>query len=85
MSGSCSSAVEHSAKNQCIKLYGVPEREKQSDDILEIWKYEICIPKQRILVQRILCKYSGEKYKSNKGIYSESVRSRLKNGSADTV
>ena len=36
-------AVEHTAKDECIRIYGIPKREKQSNDIPEIREHEICI------------------------------------------
>ena len=72
MPGSYTPAVKYPAQNERVRIYGIPEREKQSDDIKEIRKHEICIPKPRILVQGILCGYSRKEYKSNKRIYSKS-------------
>ncbi len=40
----------NTAKNECIKFYGIFKREKQFDDIPKIWEYEICVSKPRILV-----------------------------------
>lgn len=31
-------------------IYGIFKREKQLNDISEIWKYEVRIPKPRVLV-----------------------------------
>ena len=39
---------KHTAQNERFGIYGIPEGEEQSDDILEIWEYEVCIPKPRI-------------------------------------
>ena len=36
-------AVEHTAKDECIRIYGIPKRKKQSNDIPEIREHEICI------------------------------------------
>ena len=38
-----------------------------------VWEYEICIPKPRILVQGILRRYRGEKYKSNKDVHIRTI------------
>lgn len=56
-------------------VYWVFERKEQFNDISEIWEYEICVPKPRVLVQRILCRYSGEEYRSNQGVHSEPIES----------
>ncbi len=68
--------VKYSAEDKCKQLYGISEREKQFDDIPKIWKYEVCIQEPRILVQRILCRYSRKKYKGNTGIDPESNKNR---------
>ena len=67
---------KYPAKDKREQLHGVSEREKQPDDIPKVWKYEVCIQESRILVQRILCRYDGEKYKGNTGIYPESIKNR---------
>ena len=46
---------------------------KRIIDIPEVGKYEICIPKPRILVQWILRRYRGEKYKSNKDVHIRTI------------
>ena len=69
MSGPYTPISKHTAENKSIGIYGVSEREKQSDDIPKIWEYEICIPEQRILVQRVLCRYNREKHSSNTRIH----------------
>ena len=74
MSGSYTYVSKCAAKDKRIKLYGVFEREKQFDDIPKIWEYEICIQKQRILVQRILCRYSRKNTKAIKEYISEQLK-----------
>ena len=32
-------------ENECIRIYGIFEGQKQSDDIPEVGQYEICVPK----------------------------------------
>ena len=64
-SGSHTYASEHPAQNECFGIYGVLERKKRLVNIPEMGKYEICVPKPRILVQGILCGYSREEYKGN--------------------
>jgi hypothetical protein len=76
MSRSHTSAVKYSAENKCKQLHGISEREKQSDDIPKVWKYEVCIQEPGILVQGILCRYSRKKYKSDTGVYPKSIKNR---------
>jgi len=38
-------------------------------DIPEIWEHEVRISESRILVQRVLCRYSREKHEGNQGIH----------------
>ena len=72
--GSYSFTFKHTAEDECIGIYGIPKREEQSYDIPEVREYEICIPKQRILVPRILRRHGGKKHGSNKGIHSKSIK-----------
>lgn len=57
---------KYPAQNKLFGIYGVSEREKQSDDISKVGEYEICIPKPRILVQGILCRHGRENTKAIK-------------------
>ena len=41
---------EHPAQNERFGVYGIPQREKRTAYIPEVWKYEVCIPKLRILM-----------------------------------
>ena len=41
---------EHPAQNERFGIYGIFKRKKCTINISEVWKYEICIPKPRILV-----------------------------------
>lgn len=66
--------IEYTTKNECIRVYGILEGKEQSNDISKIWEYEICIPKPRVLVQRILCRYSRKKYNSDKELYRKSTK-----------
>lgn len=47
--------VSISPQVQCVKLYGVSEREKCSDDIRQAHKLEVQIRKPAFLGGRILC------------------------------
>lgn len=50
---------------------------KSSLRIFQKWgKYEIRVPKPRILVQGVLCRCGRKEHESNKRIHSESVESR---------
>ena len=57
MSGSHTYAGKYPAQNERSGIHGISEREEQPDDISKMGKYEVCIPKSRILVQGILCEY----------------------------
>ncbi len=46
-------------QNERIRLYGISEREKQSDALRAVWGFEIQIQKQGVLVPRVLCRYGG--------------------------
>ena len=48
--GSCASAVDDTAQDECVGIYGIPEREKQFDDIPKMGCGKISISMQRILV-----------------------------------
>lgn len=50
MSRSYSFAIKYPAENERFGIYGIFKREKQFNDISEIWKYEVRIPKPRVLV-----------------------------------
>ena len=50
LTGSCPLTSEYPAPNERFGIYGVSEGKEQSEDISEIWVYEICIPKPRVLV-----------------------------------
>ena len=71
--GSHTYVGKHPAQKERFGLYGVFERKKCIADIPEVGKYEICIPKPRILVQGILRRYRGEKYKSNKDVHIRTI------------
>ena len=57
MSGSCPHAGKYPSQNERFGIHGVFEREERDDYISKMGKYEIRIPKPRILVQGILCGY----------------------------
>ena len=54
MSGSHTYAGQYPAQNERFGIYEVSQGKKCIVDIPEIWEYEVCIPKSRILVQGIL-------------------------------
>ena len=76
MPGSYPPSAKYSAEAECIGIYGVSEGEEQSDDIPAIWKHEVCISQQRILVQRILRRYGGQEYSGDTEVHSESAEGR---------
>ena len=73
MSGSYTYVGKYPAQNERLGIYGIVKRKKCIIDISEEGKYEICIPKPRILVQGILRRYRGEKYKSNKDVHIRTI------------
>ena len=85
MSRSHTHVGKYPAQNERSGIHGISEREKQPDDISEMGKHEVCIPKPRILVQGILCGHSREKYKRNKRVYSESVKAGQRERAAEHV
>ena len=58
MPGSCTYDGKYPAQNERFGIYGISERKERDDYISKMGKYEIRIPKPRILVQGILCGYS---------------------------
>lgn len=48
--GSHTYVGKHPAQNERFGVYGVFERKKCTADIPEVGKYEVCVPKPRILV-----------------------------------
>ena len=48
---------KHPAQDECIRIYGVSERKKQSDDISTMGQHEIQVQESAILVQRVLRGY----------------------------
>ena len=76
MSGSYTYSCVAATQNERFGIYGVSERKECNNHISEMGKYEICIPKSRILVQRILCGYGGEKHKSDTRICRKSAEKR---------
>ena len=57
MPGSCTYDGKYPAQNERFGIHGIFEREERDDHISKMGKYEIRIPKPRILVQGILCGY----------------------------
>ena len=58
------STSKYPTEDERIRIYGIFKRKKQLNDIPEVWEYEICISEQRILVQRVLCRYGGKEHQS---------------------
>ena len=69
MPGSCTYISGDTTEDQCQWIHGISERKEQSFDIPEIWEHEVCISESRILVQRVICRYSKEKHEGNQGIH----------------
>ena len=53
MPGSHTYVGKHPAQNERFGVYGISEREECVAHFSEMGKYEVCIPKPRILVQGI--------------------------------
>lgn len=60
MSRSHTYVSEYATKDERFGVYGILKREKQSTNISEMGKYEIRVPKPRILVQGVLCRYNEQ-------------------------
>ena len=73
MPGSCTYDGKYPAQNERFGIHGIFEREERDDHISKMGKYEIRIPKPRILVQGILCGYGREECESDTRICSKSV------------
>ena len=56
---------KYPAPNERFGLCGVFERKKRTVGFSKMGKYEICVPKPRILVQGILRGHRGEEQKGN--------------------
>jgi len=76
MSRSYTYVGKYSSQNERFGIYGILKGEKQFDDISKMGEFEVCIPKQGILVQGILRRYRREEYESDKGIHSPPIGTR---------
>ena len=84
MSRPCTSFGKHSAQTERIKFYGISKRNKVAD-IPRFGNMKFVYRNRGILVQGILCRYSGKEYESNKRIYSKLVGNRQKERSIGIV
>ena len=66
----------NTAAYECGTVYGIPEKQEQSDDIWPARKSEVQIWEPAFLVQRILCGYGGKVWRSDKGIYLQPITGR---------
>ena len=73
LSGSRTHAGKYSAEGIGVEFYGIPEREEQSDDLRTIREPEIQVQGKRILVPRIIRRYSGK----NKQKIAEYIKHQL--------
>ena len=64
------------AEDKRVWVYGIFEGKEQPDDLPKMGQYEIQIPEPAILVQGLLRRYGREKYKSNQGIYRNTIKDR---------
>ena len=74
MSGPYTYVGEYPAQNECLGVYGIFERSKRNDDISKMGKYEVCIPKSRILVQGILRDTAGKNTKAIKQYIADQLK-----------
>ena len=65
VSGPCAHAGGDTAESGSIELYGVPEGEEQPDDLRKISGIVVQVSEQGVLVQRVLCGYSGKECKKD--------------------
>lgn len=62
-------AYGNPAQNERIRLYGISERETRSDALRAVWRSEIQIQEQGILVPGILRRYGREEHGEDTGIH----------------
>ena len=74
MPGSYPHVGKYPSQNERFGIYGLPERKEQSDDIPTIWKYEVDVQKQLILVYDMLYRYGKKKKKRNPTVHCQPVR-----------
>jgi len=65
--------IVEASEDECIKLYGLSERQKQLDDIRKIWGYEIQVQKQTVLVPGILRGYGRKKREEDSRIHQRAI------------
>ena len=86
MSGSHTYSCIAVTQNERFGIYGVSEKKECNNHISEMGKYEICIPKSRILVQRIIrrhhkqLKWTTLKIQQNYQIKAIFLPEKAKNG-----
>ena len=85
MSGSCTYAGEHTAEDSGIKFYGILKREKQSNDLLAIWESKVQVSRERILVPRVLRRYSRKEQAKDSGLHQAPARRRLARATVNDV
>ena len=76
MCRSCAYVDRDTAEILSIRDNGLFKGEEQFDNLREMGKFEVQIPKQRVLVQRVLCRYGRKEYKKDNRIHKESVKRR---------
>ena len=74
MPGSCAYAHRNTAKGGSIKFHGISQGKEQPDDLREVSGIEVQVPEPRILMQRVLCRYSREERTAYSRIHKETVR-----------
>ena len=85
MPGSHTYVSKHPAQNERFGIHGISKREERITDIPEMGKYEVRIPKSRILVQGILRRYRGEKHESDKELHIRTIEKRCRERPAKCV
>ena len=69
-------AGRESAEASGGKFHGMPERKEQHNAIRTVWRSEVQIPKQRGLVEGVLCRHGRQKHKADTGVHTKSAERR---------
>ena len=74
MPGSHPYAGQYPAKPECVAIYGIPKREKFTDDIRPPCQSKVQVWEPTLLVPGILCGYGRKKQGTNCRIYSATLQ-----------
>ena len=76
MCRSCTYVDRNTTEILSIRNNGLFEGEEQFDNLREMGEFEVQVSEQRVLVQRVLCRYGRKEYKKDNRIHKESVKRR---------